>query len=184
MDGFTLFDAIVAVLVIISAILAYSRGFVREVMSIAGWIVAAIVGFIFAPRAEPLMRELPVVGRYLADSCELSIIAAFVAVFAVALVVMSIFTPLFSSLIQRSAIGGLDRGLGFLFGAARGVLLVVVALIVYDRVVVGESLAMIDDSRTAQIFANTQDQIDEQLPDDAPGWLVGRYEQLVGVCTG
>ncbi len=184
MDGFTLFDAIVAVLVIVSAVLAYSRGFVREVMSIAGWIVAAIVGFIFAPRAEPLMRELPVVGDYLADSCELSIIGAFVAVFAMALVVMSIFTPLFSSLIQRSAIGGLDRGLGFLFGAARGVLLVVVALVVYDRVVVGESLAMIDDSRTAQIFANTQDQIDEQLPDDAPGWVVSRYEQLVGVCTG
>jgi membrane protein required for colicin V production len=184
MDGFTLFDAIVAVLIVVSAVLAYSRGLVREVMSIAGWVVAAIVGFIFAPRAEPLMRELPVVGDYLADSCELSIIGAFVAVFAVALVVMSIFTPLFSSLIQRSAIGGLDRGLGFLFGALRGVVLVVVALVVYDRVVVGESLAMVDDSRTAQIFANTQDQIDEQLPEDAPGWIVSRYEQLVGVCTG
>ena len=184
MDGFTLVDAIVAVLILLSAILAYSRGLVREVLSIAGWIVAAIVGFIFAPRAEPLMREIPMVGDFLADSCELSILGAAALVFVAALVVMSIFTPLFSSLIQRSAIGGLDRGLGFLFGVVRGVVLVVVALIVYDRVVVGENVAMIDNSRTAQIFADFQDRIDEELPEDAPDWIVQRYEELVSVCTG
>lgn len=184
MDGFTLVDAIVAVLILLSAILAYSRGLVREVLSIAGWIVAAIVGFIFAPRAEPLMREIPMVGDFLADSCELSILGAAALVFVAALVVMSIFTPLFSSLIQRSVIGGLDRGLGFLFGVVRGVVLVVVALIVYDRVVVGETVAMIDNSRTAQVFADFQNRIDEELPEDAPDWIVQRYEELVSVCTG
>ena len=51
MDGFTIVDGVVAVIILISAILAYSRGFVREGMSIAGWIFAAIVAYIFAPRA-------------------------------------------------------------------------------------------------------------------------------------
>lgn len=182
MDGFTIVDGIVAVVIVISAILAYSRGFVREAMAILGWIAAAVLAFIFAPTVEPLVKEIPVVGEYLADSCELAIIAAFAAVFAVALVVVSVFTPLFSSIIQRSALGGLDQGLGFFFGVLRGLLLVAVALVVYDRVVVNEAIPMVDDSRTAKIFRRSQESIDEQIPEDAPGWIVKRYEQLVGDC--
>jgi membrane protein required for colicin V production len=133
MEGFTLVDAGVAGVIILSAILAYSRGFVREAMAIAGWIGAAILAFIFAPAAQPLIKELPVVGDFLRDSCELSIIAAAAGVFALGLIVAAIFTPLFSSAVQRSALGGIDQGAGFLFGVVRGIILVVIAFIVYDR---------------------------------------------------
>ena len=47
---------------------------------------------------------------------KLSIIAAFLAVFAVGLILASLFTPLFSSVVQRSVLGGLDQALGFFFG--------------------------------------------------------------------
>ena len=182
MEGFTIVDAVVAVVIILSALLAYSRGFVRESLSIAGWVVAAILAFMFAGQAEPLIREAPVVGDFLKGSCELSRIAAFAAVFAVALIVMSLITPLFSSIVQRSALGGIDQGLGFLFGVARGLLLVGVALVVYDRVITDQAIPMIDDSRTARIFAKMQDKINDSIPEDAPGWIVSRYEQLIGEC--
>jgi len=184
MEGFTVIDGVVAAVIVISAILAYSRGFVREALAIAGWIAAAILAFIFAPPVAPLVRELPVVGDFLADSCELSMIAAFAAVFVLALVVVSIFTPLFSSAVQNSVLGGLDQVLGFLYGVARGVLLVLVAFVVYERVMVNDSIPVVDDSRTARIFARTEANIDEQIPTDAPGWIVARYEQLVGSCGG
>ena len=183
MEGFTIVDGIVAVVIVLSAILAYSRGFVRELMSIAGWVAAAILAFLFAAAAQPLVLEIPYVGQYLQSSCELSVIAAFAAVFAVALLVASIFTPLFSSAIQNSAIGGIDQALGFVFGVARGILLVAVAFIVYDRVVVGEAVAAVDQSRTAAIFVRAQDDLDSQIPADAPGWIASRYEELVSVCT-
>lgn len=182
MEGFTIVDGGVAIVIVVSAILAYSRGFVRETLSIAGWVAAAFVAFIFAPKAEPLIREIPVLKDFLGESCELSIIAAFAAVFAIALVIVSIFTPLFSSAVQRSALGGLDQGLGFLFGVVRGLLLVAIALVIYDRVVLGEPIAMIDDSRSAKIFARAQDGLNDSIPEDAPGWIVDRYEQLVGSC--
>jgi membrane protein required for colicin V production len=182
MEGFTLVDGIVAVVIVISAILAYSRGFVREILAIGGWVAAAVVAFLFAPTAEPLMREIPVVGEFLGDSCELSMIAAFATVFAVALIVVSIFTPLFSGAVQRSALSGIDQGLGFLFGVVRGALLVVVALVVYDRLLVTDPIPVIDDSRTASIFAQVSDAVNEQIPDEAPSWLVQRYEDLVGAC--
>ena len=182
MEGFTIIDGVVAVVIILSALLAYSRGFVRESLSIAGWVAAAILAFLFAGQAEPLIREIPILGDFIKDSCELSRIAAFAAVFAVGLIVMSLITPLFSSIVQRSALGGIDQGLGFLFGVARGALLVGIALVVYDRVVTDQAMPMIDDSRTARIFAKMQDSINDSIPEDAPGWIVSRYEQLVGDC--
>ena len=116
MEGFTIIDGVVAVIIVLSALLAYSRGFVREAMAIAGWVAAAFLAFMFAPQVEPLVKEIPVIGEFLADSCELAIIAAFAVVFAIALIVTSLFTPLFSSLVQRSALGGIDQGVGFVYG--------------------------------------------------------------------
>jgi len=184
MEGFTMVDAGVAGIILISAILAFSRGFVREVLSIAGWIVAAAIAFVFAPQAEPLIKEIPIAGDFLADSCELAILAAFFAVFAVALIVVSIFTPLFSNLVQKSALGGFDQGLGFLFGILRGAILVAVAFVLYDRIVpAGQGVDVIDNSRAAMIFSQSKDVIEKQIPTEAPEWIVDRYEQLTGSCS-
>ena len=182
MDGFTIIDGIVAVVIILSALLAYSRGFVREALAIAGWIVAAILAFIFAPQVEPLVKEIPVVGDFIADSCELAMIGAFTLVFALALIVASLITPLFSSVIQRSALGGLDQGLGFLFGVARGILLIAIAYFVYETIVTSQNIAIIDDSRSARVFSQLTDRIESGDPEQALGWITEQYEQLVGVC--
>ncbi len=183
MEGFTIIDGVVALVIIVSAILAYSRGFVRETLAIAGWAAAAVAAYYFAPKAEPLVREVPVLKDFLGESCELSMIAAFAVVFAVALVVVSIFTPLFSSAVQRSALGGLDQGLGFLFGVARGLVLVAIAFLIYDQVVLSQDIAMVKDSRSALIFERAQSAISDAIPADAPGWIVARYEELVGSCA-
>ncbi|MEJ6710360.1 MAG: CvpA family protein, partial [Amylibacter sp.] len=118
MEGFTLVDGGVAVIILISAILAYSRGLVREILSIAGWVVAAIAAYMLTPMVEPLLKEVPILSDFISGSCVLSLIIAFAVVFAIALIVVSIFTPLFSGMIQKSALGGIDQGLGFLFGVA------------------------------------------------------------------
>ncbi|HMO72036.1 MAG TPA: CvpA family protein [Paracoccaceae bacterium] len=183
MEGFTLVDGIVAAVIVISAILAYSRGLVRESLAILGWIGAAVVAYIFAASAQPLIKELPMVGQFLADSCELSIIAAFAAVFALGLIIASLFAPLLSGAVQRSILGGLDQGLGFLFGVLRGILLVAVAFIVYDRAVAANTIPMVDNSRSAKVFASFQGNIDETIPEDAPGWIVARSEDLTTACA-
>ncbi|MFD0858120.1 CvpA family protein [Roseovarius aquimarinus] len=184
MDGFTIIDGVVALVIVLSALLAYSRGFVREALAIAGWVVAGMLAFIFAPQVEPLVKEIPMIGDFIADSCELSMIGAFALVFAVALIVASFITPLFSSLVQRSALGGLDQGLGFVFGVARGVLLVAIAYFVYDTVVTGQDIQMIDDSRSARVFGQMTGKIEDGNPEQALGWITAQYEALVGNCDG
>lgn len=176
---FTVIDAIVAVVVVLSAILAYSRGLVREGLAIVGWIAAAVLAYMFAPQAEPLVKQIPFVGDFVGDQCEISMILAFAAVGAVALIVVSIFTPLFSSVVQRSALGGVDQGLGFLFGVARGILLVAVAFFVYNAVITSDPVPMVDESQSATIFNELTDRIVEQNPEQAFG-LAARQIRRTG----
>lgn len=183
MEGFTLIDGVVAAVIILSALLAYSRGLVREGLAIAGWIAAAVLAYIFAPQVQPLVKEIPVLGEFIADSCELSVIAAFAAVFAVALVIASLFTPLFSSLVQRSMLGGLDQGLGFLFGVLRGILLVAIAFFVYETVITSQQIPMVDDSRSAKVFASMTGKIENENPEQALGWITKQYEELTNSCV-
>jgi membrane protein required for colicin V production len=183
MENLTAVDGGAALIILVSSVLAFSRGLVREMMAILGWIGAAIAAYYFAPSVQPLVKELPVVGEFLADSCELSVVAAFAGVFVIGLIVAALFTPLFSGAVQRSALGGIDQALGFLFGAARGILLIAVGFIVYDRVLSDQAIPMIDDSRTALVFSNFQAEIDENIPSDAPGWIVERYNELTNVCA-
>lgn len=183
MESFTLIDGIVGALIVVSALLAYSRGLLREVMAIAGWVIAAILAFAFVEPARPLVRQIPYVGDFLGDSCELSVVAAFGAVFLVALVIVSLFTPLLSTLVQRSSIGGIDQALGFLFGVARGVLLVAIGFFLYDMVVTGQNVAMVDDSRSAAVFGRLTSGVQDQDPQAALGWLNRQYEALLSSCS-
>lgn len=186
MDGFTWVDGAVAAVVVISAILAYARGVVRETMAILGWVLAAVAAFALAGPAEALVREgvrlIPKVGPVVAESCELSILASFTIVFVVALLIVSLFTPLLSGAVRDSVLGPADRVLGFVFGVARGLLLVAVAFVVYDRITVGAGVASVEASRSAAVFARVRGGIEAEIPDDAPGWILTRYETLVGDC--
>lgn len=183
MDGFTIVDLAVAGIILLSAILAYARGLVRELTAILGWIAAAALAFALAGAVEPLVSEIPVAGPILGESCELGVIAAFAIVFALALVVLAFFTPLLSSWVRTSPLSALDQGLGFLFGVLRGLVLVAVAFLVYDRAVVGEGVREVADSRSAVIFERAQNGIEAQIPTDAPGWILERYEGLTGRCA-
>ncbi len=182
MEGFTIIDGVVALVIVLSALLAYGRGLVREAMAIVGWIAAAVLAFLFAPRVEPLVRGIPFIGEFLADSCELSMIGAFGVVLAITLIVVSLFTPLFSALVQRSILGGLDQGLGFIFGVARGILLVAITFFVYSVVVSDQEITMVDDSRSAQVFGRFVGKIEDQNPEQAMGWFQSKYEELVDNC--
>lgn len=185
MEDFTLFDGGVAAILFISAVLAYSRGFVREILSIAGWIGAGVVAFYFSPQVVPLIQEVPFLSDIIGDNCELGILAAFAGVFAVSLVVIALFTPLISGAVQKSALGSLDGGLGFLFGLVRGVLLIVVALVAYDFFIAGgEGFPVVEDSKTRVVLAEQQDRMQEYIPTEIPDWLVEPYNALTTSCTG
>ena len=182
MEGFTIVDGGVAILIVMSALLAYSRGIVREIMAIGGWILAAILGFIFADLGQPLVRQIPYFGDMVGDSCELLILTSFAIIFAGALLIVSLFTPLFSSLVQKSIFGGFDQMLGFLFGVFRGIILIAVAFFIYFTVMPNQDIISLETSKSATVFERYVDDVQDQNPEAALGWVRTQYDQLVGGC--
>ncbi len=180
MNGFTLIDGVVAAVILLSAILAYSRGFVREALAIAGWIGSAIFAFMFAGAAQPLVKEIPYIGAKIGENCEVSMITAFAVVFAVGLIIASLFTPLFSSVIQRSFLGGIDRGIGFVFGAVRGIALVGAAFLIYAMA--HQSVDMVEKSRSKTVFETFNGGVEGAVPDNLLNMVMARYNDLTASC--
>lgn len=181
--AFTITDGVVLLVVAISAMLAFSRGITREALAIGGWVAAGAAAFYFAPLVEPFTREIPVAGEFLRSSCTLSALAAFALVFAAMLLLLAIFTPLVSGLVRDSALGPVDRSLGFLFGAARGLVLVAVLYMLYDLVAPADQrLADIDKAASVALIDDTAELLKAHAPTEMPEWLGSRIDRLTGAC--
>jgi len=124
----TVLDLIVLVVVVISAILAMIRGFVREALSITSWAVAAAAAYFFHGPVVPLVKP------YLESTTVATIVAA-ALIFFIALIAASYITMRISDFVIDSRIGAFDRLLGFVFGAVRGILLLVIALLFFNWLV-------------------------------------------------
>ena len=179
---FTVVDAGVAVIALLSGALAYGRGFTREMFALAGWAGAAVAAFYLAPMLEPLIREAPVIGSYLAASCVISIIAAFTIVVAVALLILSMFTPLVSGLVLDSMLAPIDRMLGFLFGLLRGLVLIAVAFLIYTNLSGVEAWPPLDNAASRTIFEESAAILEQSLPDSIPDWFGARIDDLMVNC--
>jgi membrane protein required for colicin V production len=116
------FDILVGAVLIISGLLAYARGFVHEVLSIAAWIGAFFITVYLFPVAQPFAHQY-IEAVLLAD------ITAGAALFIVSLIVLSMLTRAISRRIRDSALNALDRALGFVFGLVRGAVIVCLAYI-------------------------------------------------------
>jgi membrane protein required for colicin V production len=117
----TIFDGIVIGVVLFSAVLAMVRGFSREVLSIASWAGSVAAAYYLYPVLVPYVKN------YTSDD-RIALAGSAGIIFIVALIVISFITSRIADFIIDSRIGALDRTLGFLFGAARGLLLLVVAV--------------------------------------------------------
>ncbi|CDZ37787.1 CvpA family protein [Neorhizobium galegae] len=124
----TIFDGIVIGVTLFSAVLAMVRGFSREVLSIASWAGSVAAAYYLYPLV------LPYVKPHLSDE-RIAIAASAGAIFIIALIIISFITTRIADFIIDSRIGALDRTLGFLFGAARGILLLVVAVAFWNWLV-------------------------------------------------
>ncbi len=158
-------DLGVIAIVLVSAILAMVRGFTREVLAIASWAAAAIAAIYFHPYLMPYVK--PYVGK---DTVALALSAAIV--FFVTLIVVSVITVKISDAILDSKVGPLDRSLGFVFGAVRGVLLCVIAFVFFNWLVPEKAQPdWVKDARMKPMLQSTGEGLIAMLPDDPEGLL-------------
>lgn len=157
---FNVVDAVVVVLVALSAIFAFFRGFTREVLAIAAWVGAALAA------AGLYKHVLPYAAGFIASET-LATAVAVGSIFIVALIIFSIITHVIAVRVQRSAIGPLDRTLGFVFGVARGLVVAAIGYLVVANIDKSpEDPAWMRGAKTLPILRASADMVWDLIPEE------------------
>jgi membrane protein required for colicin V production len=163
----TLLDGILVGFTLVSAMLAMVRGFSREVLSIASWAAAAVAAYFFYPLV------LPYVTPYL-DQEQLAIAASAAVVFFIALIIVTIITMKIADFIIDSRVGALDRTLGFLYGAARGILVVAVGLLFFNWLVTTNQPAWVANAKSRPLLETIGQKLTALLPEDPEATILNK----------
>ncbi|MDE0931852.1 MAG: CvpA family protein [Halioglobus sp.] len=131
--------AVIAVLGL-SILLSLWRGFVREAVSLAGWIAAFVVANMFVGEMATFLQQwiVNVTGRY---------VAAYALLFAGMLMVAGIVGKLSAQVVKVTGLTLLDRLLGTVFGFARGIIIVLVVVYVLRQLAPPQNLLWLDESQ-------------------------------------
>lgn len=167
----TLLDIIVLAVMLLSGLLAMIRGFMREILSIAAWGTAALTTL------YAYSKLLPTAKTYF-SSDTVATIAVIAGVFIGTLIIVSIVTVRISDMILDSRIGALDRTLGFLFGLARGLLIIVVAFQFFIWLVPDKSQPdWVSGAKSRVVLQATGDWLKSLLPDDPENTILKRLKK-------
>jgi len=115
-------DLVIVGIVLISTLVSLFRGFVKESISLATWLIAGVIA----------VRYMDVMAGLLETSIEsvtIRMAAAFAVLFIVTLIVGAIINFIVSQMVNKTGLGGTDKVLGMVFGLARGVLIIVMLVL-------------------------------------------------------
>jgi len=157
---------------LISGLLAMVRGFMREILSIAAWGTAALVTL------YSFSKLLPTARTYFNNNDTVASVVVVAGVFVGTLIVVSIVTVRISDMILDSRIGALDRTLGFLFGLARGLLIVVVAFLFFSWLVPDKQRPdWVTGAKSRTVLDGTGQWLMSLLPDDPENTILKRFKK-------
>ena len=167
----TLLDVILIGVMFISAILAMIRGFMREILSIAAWALAALTTLYAYGKLLPSAKTY-----FNNDILATGVVVA--GTFLLTLLVVSVVTVRFSDMVLDSRVGALDRTLGFLFGLARGLIIVVVAFLFFVWLVPTKTQpAWVANAKSKVVLQSTGDWLMSMLPDDPESTILKRFKK-------
>src|SRR5215218_8833733 len=167
----TFLDLILLVVMLVSAMLAMIRGFMREVLSIGAWAIAAIA------TVYSYARLLPLAKQYFNNDI-VAAAAVIGGVFLGTLLIVSVLTVRISDMILDSRVGALDRTLGFLFGLGRGLIIVVVAFLFFSWLVPDKQRPdWITGAKSRVVLQGTGDWLMSLLPDDTENTILKRFKK-------
>jgi membrane protein required for colicin V production len=163
-------DVVVIAVIAISALIAFLRGFVREMLTIGSWLGAALVTLYGFPMLQPTFEQ------WIPSSKLAAHLVGGALLFIGSLIVFSVLSHMIARFVRGSALTAVDRSLGLLFGLLRGAVLVSLAYMI----IVSLDPSLFAGARTVPMMARgaeilrslapkqLSDQITTQFPTQMP----------------
>lgn len=167
-------DIVIAAVVIISAAISFLRGFIREVLTIAG-VAAGVFAAIFSgPKLSPIfdkwlnVSDDPDKMEKLFDIIPMNIVAdvcAYAVIFIVVVILVSIISHFTAGAAKAMGLGPIDRTLGVIFGIVRAVILLSLLYLPFHKLMSAESKTeYFADSKSHYYIEKTSAYIAKFLP--------------------
>jgi membrane protein required for colicin V production len=167
----TLLDIVLIAVMLVSGLLAMVRGFMREVLSITAWVLAAAVTL------YSYGKLLPYAKQYFNNDI-VAAVAVIGGLFLGTLLVVSVLTIKVSDMVLDSRVGALDRTLGFLFGLGRGLVIVVVAFQFFTWLVPDRSQPnWVKSAKSRVVLAGTGQWLMSMLPEDPENTILKKLKR-------
>ncbi|MBE9560858.1 MAG: CvpA family protein [Proteobacteria bacterium] len=154
----TVVDVVVIFVIFLSALFSLIRGFVKEAISLATWIIAIWLAATFAPK---LAAALP--GSIESEAVRLAI--GFGVLFVLTLVVGAIVNTLVNQVVKKTGLSSADRIFGVAFGILRGGLIIIVFVVIGGMTPLPDA-EWWQSSILLQWFESTAMVIQEYIPQD------------------
>jgi membrane protein required for colicin V production len=166
----TVLDIVLIVVMLVSGMLAMVRGFMREVLSITAWVLAAVATL------YSYAKLLPYAKQYFNNDI-VATAAVVGGVFLGTLLIVSVMTIRISDMVLDSRVGALDRTLGFLFGLGRGLIIVVVAFQFFTWLVPDKSQPeWVKSAKSRVVLAGTGQWLMSMLPENAESTILNKLK--------
>jgi membrane protein required for colicin V production len=169
-------DLAVFGIILVSALFAFVRGFIKEMLSVAAWLGAVFAAIYGRPYLEPFVLE------FISEPMAVTAIAS-ASIFVATVVLLSLIGHLIAGRIRDSMLSALDRSLGFLFGVVRGGMLISLAFLVLTEVrpTEAERPKVLREAKTVPFIAMGADILRRLVPPDTfPRRKAGSAEATPG----
>ena len=147
-----MFDVIILVLILISALFAFFRGFSLELLSISVWIISFFGSYAYGNNLVNFFNKI-------VNNILISTAISYVLAFLIIFIIFSFLTRKFSVFIKDSYVGLIDKSLGFIFGILRGYVIVGLCFFLFDYFYKGKRLEFIDNSKIIPVIKITNNEI-------------------------
>ena len=188
MELFNEIDILSFIIVLLSILLSYVRGFLRECFTVLAWAMSAILSLNLGPSLIPIIQEIPLLDEFFLGNCPLTMLVSFVLSFVISLTVFSLLitflNPRMSLYGEASIFGSINNMGGIIFGFSRSIIILIFLLICVQDLLPRSFfptgiIEKVDNSLSSQLLMPSKIFIKEKVSNNASDWLSKTYELIL-----